>query len=275
MAPPQFNNLGKKAKDLFKKQYDYKNEVKVTSTSAGVKLETGGYQGKGLCGYTKANWTDAYLGDVEIEAHSTGVAKGQFKLKNVAGTGAVTTISANGNGDLNKETTYETDNLASTLKVSHNLNKSSTSVNLSAVLGMEGVSVGGALTLSGSTPTDYNLGAQYAQKDLVAALITSNKGENIQASYYHSMSSSCQLGSSMDVKPEAGTRLFAFGCNYALDSKTTLRGKIDSNGIVGESITHTLANPNMKLQVSAQFDALGAEPLRAQKFGVSISLGDF
>jgi len=275
MAPPQFKNLGKKAADLFKKNYDYKNEVKVTSKSGGVKIETGGYQAKGLAGYTKANWTDAYLGDVEVEAHSTGTAKGQFKLKNVGGTGAATTISGTGSGDLAAETVYETDKLAATLKVSHNLSKACTGVALSAVLGMEGISVGGSLALKGSTPTDYNIGAEYAQKDLVAALVTSSKGEKITASYYQSLSKRCQLGSSMLVSPEAGTRVFGFGCNYGLDANTTLRSKIDSNGIVGESIEHIVANPNLKLQVSAQFDALGSDPMVAQKFGLSLSLGDF
>jgi hypothetical protein len=155
------------------------------------------------------------------------------------------------------------------------VNKSATAIDITAVLGMEGVSVGGAGTIKGGALADYNLGAEYAQKDLVASLVTSNKGENITASYYQSLSKTTQLGSSMLVQPEAGTRLFAFGCNYALDGNTTLRSKIDSNGIVGESITHKVANPNMLLTVSAQFDALGSEPMVAQKFGLSISLGDF
>jgi hypothetical protein len=240
-----------------------------------VKLETGGYQAKGLTGYTKANWTDRYLGDIEVEAHSSGTAKGQFKLKNVASSGANTLVSGDASGSITAENTYETDKLAATLKVTHNVNKSATAIDITAVLGMEGVSVGGAGTIKGGALADYNLGAEYAQKDLVASLVTSNKGENITASYYQSISKTTQLGSSMLVQPEAGTRLFAFGVNYALDGNTTLRSKIDSNGVVGESITHKVANPNMLLTVSAQFDALGSEPMVAQKFGLSISLGDF
>lgn len=275
MAPPQFNNLGKKTKDLFKKTFEYKHEVKVVSSSGGVKIESGFYHCKGLGQYTKANWTDRYLGDVEVEAHSSGSAKGQFKLKNVGGYGANTTVNGTACGGLSAETTYETDLLASTLKVSHNLSKAATSFDLSAVMGAEGVSVGGSLSVKGGSASDYNLGAEYAQKDLVASLVTSNKGENITASYYHNISKTCQIGSTMLVKPEAGTRLFGFACNYALDGKTTVRGKIDSNGIAGTSIIHHVANPNLKLQISAQADALSATPLAAQKLGVSVSLGDF
>jgi hypothetical protein len=47
------SDIAKSAKDLFKKGYDYKNEVKVVSESSGVKVESGGYQAKGICGYTK------------------------------------------------------------------------------------------------------------------------------------------------------------------------------------------------------------------------------
>jgi hypothetical protein len=38
---------------------------------------------------------------------------------------------------------------------------------------------------------------------------------------------------------QAGTRLFAFGGNYALDAKTTVRGKVDSNGTHTHTHTYT------------------------------------
>jgi len=276
MPSPHFNNFGKKAKDLFKKQYDYKNEIKVTSKAAGVKLESGGYQAKGLNGYTKANWTDAYLGDIEIEAHSGGVAKGQFKLNGVTD-GVNVTVSGAGTGSMAVETTYEQDLISCNVKATR-CPKGSTGIVASAVLGLEGVSVGGQVTLdlaNMGSPKDYNLGAEYTQKDLTASLVTSNKGEDITASYYQTVSKSLKLGSSMLVKPEAGTRLFTFGTDYALDSATTVKAKADSNGIIGTSITHTLADPNAKLCFSAQFDGLSSDVLSAQKFGVSVNLGDF
>lgn len=276
MPAPHFNNLGKKAKDLFKKQYDYKNEVKVTSKASGVKLESGGYQAKGLNGYTKANWTDAYLGAIEIEAHSGGTAKGQFKLSGVTD-GVNVTVAGAGSGNVSVETTYEQDLISCNVKATRSA-KGSTGILASAVLGLEGVSVGGQVNLDleqlGS-PKDYNLGAEYSQKDLTASLVTSNKGEDITASYFQTVSKSLKLGSSMLVKPEAGTRLFTFGTEYALDPATTIKAKADSNGIIGTSVTHTLANPALKLQVSAQFDGLSSDVLSAQKFGVSVSLGDF
>jgi hypothetical protein len=277
MVPPQFKNLSKSTKDLFKKGYDYKNEVKVTSNAGGVKLESGGYQCKGLVGYTKANFNMDYFGDVEIEVHSSGLAKKQFKLNNVTD-GVNVTVAATGCGKLTVDSTYEKDMIAATFAAAHNLSKGSTDLSASAVFGMDGVSVGGSVNMSASnmgSPTDYNMGAEYKQSDLTASIVTSNKGEDLTASYFQKVCGKMQLGASMLVQPEAGTRLFTFGTNYVLDNATTIKAKADSCGIVATSVTHTLANPNMKLCVSSQFDALSSDCFSAQKFGVSVNLGEF
>lgn len=275
MAPPSFKDLGKKASDLFKKSYDYKNELKVVSKADGVKLENGGVVGKALVGYTKANWTDQYLGDIEVEAHSSGVAKGQFKLKKVADLADIT-VAGGACGGLSVEAAASQDYFSAQAKVCHNINKGCTSVSTSAVFGLDGVSVGGSLQLDASgTPQDYNIGAQYAQKDLIAALVTSSKGDNITVSFFQNYTAATTLGASMLVKPEDGSRLFTFGTEHKLDSNTTVKAKADSAGIIGTSVTHVLSNPAMKVQVSSEFNATGADIAKAQKFGISLNFGDF
>lgn len=269
----QFKDLGKKAKDLFKKQYDYKNEVKVVSNASGVKVETGGYQAKGLAGYTKVNFSDKILGAVMLEAHSTGVTKAELKYKGVAD-GIDLTLAGNASGKLSVDATYNKDSVSASANVAHCLSKGSTKVAVSAVVASDGVSVGGSVNLDAAnptSPTDYNMGAQYSQKDLVAALVTSNQGNDITASYYQTISSDLTLGGSMLVKPDAGSRLFTFGGAYTLDSATSVKAKADSNGIVGTAITHNLAKPSLAFTVSAQFDALSSDVLAAQKLGVSVT----
>jgi len=275
MAPPFFKDLGKKASDLFKKQYDYKNEFKVVSKADGVKLENGGVVGKALVGYTKANWTDQYLGDIEVEAHSCGLAKGQFKLKKIADVVDITVAGA-ACGGVSVEATSSQKNFNAQAQVAHNMNKGSTSLAASAVVGIDNVSVGGKIAMdeSGSLK-DYNIGAQYAQKDLIAALITSNKGKDITASFYQTYTSATTLGASILVKPEDGSRLYTLGTEHKLDSTTSVKAKATSAGIIGTSITHILANPAMKVQVSAEFDAAGADITKAQKFGIGLNFGDF
>jgi len=269
--PVQFKDFGKKAKDLFKKQYDYKNEIKVCSTAAGVKVETGGYRSKSLVGYTKINYTDATLGDVEFEAHSCGNTKGSLKFKGV--TQGVDVTLAGSAKDVSLDTVYSQDSVTATAKVVHGLSNSSTAVSISGVLGVDGVSVGASVDLDAANPaapSDYNVGAEYTQKDLTASLVTSSQGNDITASYFQKIGGDLNLGSSMLVKP-SGTRLFTFGGEYALDKCTALKAKADSKGIVGTSITHTLAKPALKFCISAQFDALSSDILAAQKLGVSLT----
>lgn len=280
-VPPQFKDLGKKASDLFKKSYDFKNEVKVINKAANsVKLESGGYQAKSLTGYCKANWTDDSLGDFELEAHSSGSTRAKLVCKKVSDVGI--TIEGNAEGKLTLEASTSLSPMSTAVavsaKVSHNLEKQSTGILASAVLGQDGVSVGLNCDLdvaNPSVPRDYNVGAQYSQKDLTATIVTSNQGNDITASYFQNICKDLCLGSSMCVKPDSGSRTFVFGGEYVMDKQTTLKFKTDSNGIVGTAVSHVLANPSCKVNASAQFDSLSSDLFAPQKFGLSVSFGDF
>lgn len=276
-VPVIFANLGKKTKDLFKKQYDYKNEVKVISKAENtVTIESGGYhQPKGLAGYTKVSWTDKAIGQFEVEAHSNGEYKGKLvtkKIENVGFTveGAPTSVSV--------EASYVKDAFAASTKLSHNLDKGDTNVNVGAVIGFEGISVGGSVDFNAAnpgSPTDYNIGAECSQKDLIGTIVTSNKLNDITASYFQTISSRLVLGSSLSVKPDSGSRTFVTGGEFSLDKFTTIKFKGDSVGVVGTAVTHTLSNPAAKLVASAQFDTQSSNPFSPQKFGLSVSFGDF
>lgn len=271
-VPPQFGDLGKKCKDLFKRQYDFKNEVKVIRKAGGVKVESGGYHGKALVGYTKANFKLQDVGDVEVEVHSNAEAKGSIKRKQ---NGVSFNLNSNFSDKVALDGSYSQESIAVKAEVSHVFSKAQTSVCASASVGVDGVSVGGQLSVDQTgSPKDYNLAAEYSQSDLIASLVTSNKCLDTTASYYQKVSKDLVIGSSMLVKDDQ-SRLFTFGGDYVLDKDTTLRAKADSKGIVSTAISHTLSDPSLKFAVSAQFDAFGSDVLVAQKFGVSMSFGEF
>jgi len=274
-VPPQFSNLGKKTKDLFKKQYDYKNEVKVISKAENsVVVESGGYyQAKGLAGYSKVNWTDKSLGAFEVEAHSNGEYKGKLVTNKYEGVG-VTFEGAP--ASLSAEAAYAKDAFAASAKLTHNLDAGDTNVNVGAVIGFDGISVGGNCDFNAanpSSPYDYNIGAECSQKDLVGTIVTSKKLIDITASYFQTISPRLVLGSSLTVKPES--RIFVTGGEYSLDKFTTFKFKGDSVGVVGTAVTHTLTSPAAKIAASAQFDTQSSNPFSPQKFGLSVSFGDF
>jgi len=274
-VPPQFSNLGKKTKDLFKKQYEYKNEMKVVSKAENsVVVESGGYyQAKGLAGYSKVNWTDKSIGAFEVEAHSNGEYKGKLTTNKYEGVGLVLEGAP---AALSVEATYSKDAFAASTKLTHNIEKGDTKVNVGAVIGFDGISVGGNCDFNAanpSSPTDYNIGAECSQKDLIGTIVTTDELRDITASYFQTISSRLVLGSSLTVKPES--RIFVTGGEYNLDKFTTLKFKADSVGVVGTAITHTLTSPAAKLAASAQFDTQSSNPFSPQKFGLSVCFGDF
>lgn len=276
MPAPQFKDLGKKAKDLFKKQYDFKHEIRVISKASGVKLESAGVHGKGgICGSTKANFKDEYFGDVEIEADSSGTARGQFKLGKVAD-GVDVTVAAAAAGCISGEATYKQDNVSALFKAAHNVNKGCTLMTAMATVGFEGVSVGGQVDIDANgAPKDYNVGAEYASKDLTAAIVTSNKGDDITVSFFQKLCGGTSLGASMLVQPESGNRVYTFGTDYALDKKTQVKAKANSQGTVGAVVTHILSDPSVKVAWSAEFNALSDDAFKAQKFGIGLTFGEF
>jgi hypothetical protein len=273
MTVPQFKDFGKKAKDLFKKQYDFKTELKTTNKTSGVKIESG--IDNGFQGYTKSNFACDYFGDVEIQANSEGKARGQFKLRDAA-PGVDLTVNGNCCGDVSVETNYSQDLFAATILGSHNLSKGSTSIEASAAVGFEGFSLGGQVSLDSSfSPNGYSLGAQYAAGDIVAALTAVEKGETINANVFNQWNNSTSVAASASYSVSSGASSFGIGSHWDLNRATSVRVKVCSKGTVATAISHTLASPKVKVGVSSQYNALGDNAFKAQKFGMSFSFGDY
>ena len=269
----RYSDLGKKAKDLFKKQYDFKNEVKVTSKTNGVKIESGG--NSALAGYTKANWKDDFLGDIEIEAHSTGVARGKFALKNVAD-GVNLTVDGAACGGIGAEATYSSSSFAATAKASHNVQKSITGLTASATVGYDAFVLGGNVALDGAgAAKDYAVGAQYSSGDILASFTTGKKFANVDVNVFQKYSCCTALGASIALSDNFGAYTFGFGADHSLGQGLGVKAKADSNGGVAVAVTHTLAEPKMKVGISASYNALGTDAFKAQKFGLSLNFGDF
>jgi len=278
--PPKFADFGKKTKDLFKKTYEFKKELKVINkANNGITIETwGAYDKNALTGFTKAKWADKAYGEFEVEANSASEVKGKVVTKKVSDVGV--TVEGNSNSkatNVSAEATYTKGEFLVTGKANHALGKDTT-LSASGAWGRNGIAVGGHVNFNAkdvSAPTDFNIGAECAQKDLTVTVVTSEKLSDITVSYFQTLKNGLQLGSSLDVKPDSSSRLFTFGGEYDVDKVTKLKFKADSTGLVASSVTHTLADPAVKLQVAAEFNTQAADVFAPQKLGFSVSLGDF
>jgi hypothetical protein len=64
-------------------------------------------------------------------------------------------------------------------------------------------------------------------------------------------------------------------CIYTqLDAKTSVKAKLDSTGTLSGVIEHKLADPRVKFNIAAEFDATSAD-LAAKKFGLGLVFGDY
>lgn len=269
--PFQYKDFHKKSKDLFKKQYDFKNELKVTSKSNGVKIESGA--SAGFAGGSKANWTHSTLGEIEIEAKSCGLVKGKVCKKGVAD-GVDITLNGTACGQLGLETTYATDALAATAKATYNSSKGTSALMVCATVGMGDITCGGQVDLDGTGAlSNYSAAVQYTTKDLVADIMA-EKFETLYAHTYHRVSASTQIGTFAIVKG-GGDYCLGLGTEHSIGAGLGVKAKADSTGGVAIALTHTLADPKMKVGVSAQYNALGDQTFKAEKFGISVNFGDF
>lgn len=241
-------------------------------------LETSAVHAKGLVGNCKLNHKDKNLGaEVEVNVSSAGDAgstNAKLTFTNLFAGGKVA-VSADANPNAKVETTYGKDFFAGTLTLGSNF-AGKNKLDASGAIGYDDVAVGGAVSccLASGAVKDYNVGAEYSQKDFVASLVTSNQGNDITTSFFQKVSGGFSLGTKLNIE-ESGNRTLTVGSDYALDKSTTIKKSLSSNGILNVAVSHVLANPALKLNVAAQFDALGGDISKANKMGVCVTMGDF
>jgi hypothetical protein len=301
-APPTFANLGKSFADLQKKKFDFDNIVKIVNkTDFGLTLTTQGIFGKtDIAGKVKGEYKDKSFGEAEgeVDTKSGKVwGKGVFNklVQNVK-------LTAQGGFDpaskdplvkeswsVKAEAEYRYGNKSTTtasVLVGESNNATAAVIEVAEVIGFEGVSVGGQVKLrpdQAEPLQDYNVGAQWEKKNFTAALTSEYQGDVIRASWYHTVNATLVLGAEIIsdeydrlAKPEdPRRRVLNFVSQYQIDVDTLAKLRANQYGEVGAVIEHRLANPKVLIGAAAQYKLKGTSSFVADKFGLSVSLGDF
>ncbi|KAK8604395.1 hypothetical protein V6N13_099339 [Hibiscus sabdariffa] len=271
-GPGLYTDIGKKARDLLYKDYQADHKFTVTTyTSNGVAITSTG---------TKKG--ELLLGDISTE----------LKNKNIT-----TNVKVDTNSNL--FTTITVDEPAPGLKTifscivpdqrsgkvelqyQHEYVGISTSigltasplVNFSGVVGSNFVTVGTDLSFDTSSGniTKLNAGLNFTHSDLIASLALNDKGDTLNASYYHIVSplTNTAVGAELTHSFSSNENTLTIGTQHALDPLTTVKARVNNFGKASALIQHEW-RPKSLITISGEVDTAAIE--KSAKVGLALAL---
>lgn len=271
-GPAPFSEIGKRARDLLTKDYNYDQKFSILIPSK---------TGTGLTA-TGIKKDDIFVGDIST----------QYKSGNTAVDVKVDTYS-------NVSTKVTLSNMSSSTKVAFSFNipdhKSgkldvqylhphaaiNSSIGLypspllefSAALGLDDLALGGEIGFdtASSSFTKYNAGISFNKPDFSAALIVMEKGQTLKASYVHSINprSGTEVVAEMTHRFSTYENSFSFGSSHKIDPRTGVKTRFSDNGKVA-LLCQREWRPKSLVTFSAEYDSKYTKA--APKFGLAVAL---
>jgi len=261
-VPPSYSDLGKAAKDLVNKGYNYggiKCEVK-TATASGVgfttsgssNLETGKVAGsleskyalKDLGASLSQTWTTDNVLNSEISVEDK-------LLKGLKLTLETSFAPASGKTSGVIKSAFKQPHLATNVDV----DLAGPTVHGAAVLGYEGFVGGYQLAFDAAsrklTKSNFAFGYRAADFQVHTAV---NDGSEFVGSLYQKLSGNLETGVSLSWTNGSNATSFALASKLAVDADTTLAAKINNGGQLGVSYAQNL-RPGVKVTLSSLIDA--------------------
>jgi len=270
--PVVFKDLGKGAKDLLSKKYDFKNEIKtINKADGGLTIEAGGCGAKGgLAGSAKFTYKDSGFGELEKTVKTCGAISGKAKLTKLIDNATIT-INGNNKFYYQLEADYNGDAFTSQFDIDTNL---ASSLSLSTNL-IDGLAVGCKANFDGADLKDYNFGTQYGfSKDVTLSAVTQCGRKKACIGVLHKLSDSDSYALGMNLCFATWASTMCVGVEKKVDSNMTVKAKLSSCGGLSTVVEHKLSDPKMKVNLAAEFDATSPD-LTARKFGVGLTFGDY
>jgi len=252
MHPGLFGDLGKKPRDLLSDDFSYDMKLEVKSTAD---------HGVGL---TSTVTRDHVKGGI--------VAAIKAKFRPARWVGVDTTIDTAGK----VQAVATLDTLADGLKVKVDDNLTARTAKVTVEYVKDKFTVGGAFDLTnpakstvgvvvghnnvavGVEVVDLDIGkakyvGQYAADNLVIAAAAAKNGDDLILSYAQDVQSDLTVAAKYNVQRSKNDHKFELGVLYCLDKRTSLRSKIDSNGVVSLVYGQDL-RPGLAVKIAGQID---------------------
>merc|ERR1712223_873645 len=255
MAPPSYSDLGKNAKDVFSKGYNwgfFKLDGK-SKTALNSNRDTGKVAGNLEAKY---KWSEYGLTFTE-KWNTENVLNTEIKIEDQLADGLELAFNTSfapqtGKKSGSVKTGYKHDYLALNCDVDFDF--AGPTVHGSAVLGYEGWLAGYQMSFDSSKSklTRSNFGFGYLGGDF-SFTTHANDGQEFTGSVHQKVNSQLDAAVSLAWQSGSGSTTFALGAKYKLDDDASINMKVNNSSHVGLGYTQKLRD-GVKLTVSSLID---------------------
>ncbi|KAI7731144.1 hypothetical protein M8C21_006552, partial [Ambrosia artemisiifolia] len=146
-------------------------------------------------------------------------------------------------------------------------------VNFSGVVGTNSGSIGADVSFDTKTGnfTKYNAGLSFSNADLFASLTLNDKGDTLNASYYHIVKplTNTLVGTEMNRSLSTNENTILVGTQHSLDPLTIVKARVDNFGRANAAIQHEW-RPKSFFTLSGEVDTRAVD--KSAKFGLALAL---
>lgn len=278
-GPTSFADLGKAARDLFSKGFNYgqyKLEAK-TKTSSGVEFTTNGASSHDSGAFTgsletKYKWSDHGVTFTE-KWNTDNVLNSELSVEDQLVKGLKLSLDANFAPQTGKKggkikTAYKHDYVHANL----DLDISTLTVYGAAVVGYKGWLAGYQLALDTSKGaksllSQSNFAVGYSKDDLTLHTAIVN-GNEYQGSIFHKVNSRLETGVQLSWVSGSHETRFGVGAKYTPDKDTTVRAKLNNASQLGLSYQHRIRD-GVNLTLSTLIEGKNLNQ-GGHKFGIGL-----
>jgi len=292
-TPPLYKNIGKLSKDLLSKDYEkslpsLKLETKAENeVSLSVEGKRDAKSGEFIVDPFQYKYEFADRGYTFVgKATSNRKLTGEFSVidKLAKGLKVVTTVSTllvTKNDQVPENAVklgleYTRDNIAATSDFELvKKDRYATTANITGVVGTKTLAIGGevGINLMDGSPSKYDTVASYTVGNFVVTGSLRDRFGTIGSSFYRKVSDDTALAGDFSFKINDNETSFVVGGHHKLDKDTSIKAKLNSNGVVSLSYIQQLRK-NVRAVFSTEINAFNLGKADAHKIGFGITLTD-
>ncbi|KAL7093149.1 hypothetical protein ACP275_11G025000 [Erythranthe tilingii] len=270
-GPAPYSEIGRRARDLLTKDYNYdqKFSLSVPSSTGMALTATGIKKDQIFVGDLSTQYRSGKTTvDVKVDTYSKVSTKVTYDV--VPGTKAAISFNVPDNKSGKLDVRYLHHHAA--IDASIGLNPSPL-LEVAAAIGSKDIAIGGEVGFdtSSSSVTKCNAGISFNNPDFSAAVILTDKGQTVKASYAHLVNplTGTEVAAEMTHRLSDFGNSFSIGSVHRVDPLTLVKTRFSDNGKVA-ILSQREWRPKSVATLSAEYDTKSINV--APKLGLSIAL---